>query len=130
MHSYFKYDTIFASDLYGIYNGSPCKSHTDRPRILYLLRKHTMWKCLHLKPLYSDCVNRFISFLITTAWIKPARTCRKYEYKNHKNIQEKKLKTLTFYMIILGLFDWLSMSMHANCASDWILIRQIHFVGL
>ena len=36
MHSYFKYDTIFASDLYGIYNGSPCTSHTDRPLILYL----------------------------------------------------------------------------------------------
>ena len=33
---YFKYDTIFASDLCGIYNGSPCKSHTDRPLILYL----------------------------------------------------------------------------------------------
>ena len=30
MHSYFKYDTIFASDLYRIYNCSPCKSHTDR----------------------------------------------------------------------------------------------------
>ena len=37
MHSYFKYDAIFASDLYGIYNGLPCKSHTDRPLILYLL---------------------------------------------------------------------------------------------
>ena len=43
MHSYFKYDTIFAADLYGIYNGLPCKSHTDWPLIiLYLLLKmHT-----------------------------------------------------------------------------------------
>ena len=39
MHPYFKKDTIFASDLYGIYNGSPCKSHTDRPLISYLLLK-------------------------------------------------------------------------------------------
>ena len=37
MHLYFKYDTIFVADLYGICNGSPCKSHTDRPLILYLL---------------------------------------------------------------------------------------------
>ena len=28
MHSYFKYDTMFASDLYGIYNGSPIVSIT------------------------------------------------------------------------------------------------------
>ena len=32
-----KYDTISASDLYGIYNGSSCESHTNRPLILYLL---------------------------------------------------------------------------------------------
>ena len=33
----FKYDAIFASDLYGIDNGSPSKYNTDRTRILYLL---------------------------------------------------------------------------------------------
>ena len=38
MHPYIKKDTIFASNLYGIYNGSPCKSHTDWTLILYLLR--------------------------------------------------------------------------------------------
>ena len=36
MYSYFKKDTIFASDLYAIYYGSPCESHTNRPLILYL----------------------------------------------------------------------------------------------
>ena len=34
MHLYFKYDTIFTSDLYGIYNDSPRKSHTDQPLLL------------------------------------------------------------------------------------------------
>ena len=37
MYWYFKKDTIFASNLYEIYYGSPCKSHTDQPLILYLL---------------------------------------------------------------------------------------------
>ena len=37
MYSYFKKDTIFASDVYWIYYGSPCKSHADRLLILHLL---------------------------------------------------------------------------------------------
>ena len=60
MHSYFKYDTIVASDLHGIYNGSPCKSHTDRPFILYLLLVTSLIshegekrsECLISSPLY------------------------------------------------------------------------------
>ena len=41
-HSYFKYDTIFASYPYWIYSGTPCKSHRDRPLRLYLLLKQSL----------------------------------------------------------------------------------------
>ena len=37
MYSYFQKDAIFSSDLYRIYDGSPCKSYTDRLHMLYVL---------------------------------------------------------------------------------------------
>ena len=36
-------DTIFASELNVIYYGSPCKSHTDQPLILYLFLKYSYY---------------------------------------------------------------------------------------
>ena len=50
MYSYFKKDTIFASDLYVIYKASPSKSHTDRPLILYLLLRWKLQKLPSCKP--------------------------------------------------------------------------------
>ena len=64
MHSsYFKYDTIFAADLYGIYNGSPCKSHTDQPLILYLLLRNQPMN-MNLHSSYCLVIVAFSLFLL------------------------------------------------------------------
>ena len=60
MYLYFKKDTKFASDLYVIYYGCPCKSLTDRLLILYLLLTNAGALVLEIRSMISNDLFQFL----------------------------------------------------------------------